>query len=80
MFHMWGAEPDQAAFRNDLEANKTAANLKFAVNYGRLALCVDKFPEILGPERELFKEVAEKIKGEMDSTGTIIHGDFWTGK
>lgn len=57
-------------------------DLKFWLNYGpNIATAIEKFPEILGPSKDVFESVRSEVRGMLDrGEGTLIHGDFWSGK
>ncbi|KAI9650116.1 hypothetical protein NHQ30_000129 [Ciborinia camelliae] len=80
-FHTWGRHPDQENLREVLSGYKEAGIFKHQLSCGRLNATIEKFPEMLGDKRFLFKSVSDRImtltEGER---GGIIHGDFWPGK
>ena len=64
-----------------MKGNAEMKGLKYNLNYTNLVATIDNFPGILESSREAFKEVARDVKGNLDrGEGTLIHGDFWSGK
>jgi 5-methylthioribose kinase len=79
-FHVWGAAEEQNSLRVAVATNPIT-QLKYAINYGRLEATIELAPGILASSRQLFKDMAIAYKEEFDlGKGTLIHGDFWTGK
>jgi hypothetical protein len=67
--------------RKKMEGNIAMRNLKYMINYANLVGTVENFPSILDDSKELFEAVAKWTKEELDEEkGSLIHGDFWSGK
>ena len=80
-FHAWAAAPEQEELRVKMGGNEEMRDLKFAINYTTLVATVENFPEILEVSKGVFESVAKKTKEELDrEKGSLIHGDFWSGK
>jgi len=56
--------------------------LKYFINYGRLVDMIKSWEDILGGSRELFEEVSDAAKRDLEERKgeQVIHGDFWSGK
>jgi len=56
--------------------------LKYQINYGSsLMSTIVNYPALLEGSKATFEAVAQKIREEFDSgEGSLIHGDFWSGK
>lgn len=66
-----------------LELNQEMQDLNFMINYDWLVQRIEDFPDILGEARDIFVQVREMAKKELEnkSKGLVpVHGDFWTGK
>jgi hypothetical protein len=80
-FHTWAAATEQEELRAKMEDNAAMRDLKFVINYTTLVATVENFPEILEVSKGVFESVAKKTKEELDrEKGSLIHGDFWSGK
>ncbi|RDW88691.1 hypothetical protein BP6252_00723 [Coleophoma cylindrospora] len=79
-FHTWGAAPEQAGVRETMKRNTAMRDLKFQINYSRLLVRIESFPNLLENSRALFEEIGKEVRLEVDGgQGTLIHGDFWSG-
>jgi hypothetical protein len=65
-----------------MKGNVTLLEIKYQMNYGtNLIATVAKFPELLDGSRKIFEAVSKRVRDELDSgDGSLIHGDFWSGK
>lgn len=55
--------------------------LKYTINYTTLVATIERFPEILEGSRGVFEAVAKDVRERFDNEeGSLIHGDFWSGK
>jgi hypothetical protein len=80
-FHTWAAAPEQEQLRETMKGNSTMRDLKYSINYTDLVATIDNFPAILERSRKVFEGVAKDVKESLDKgEGTLIHGDFWSGK
>lgn len=81
-FHLWAAAPEQEKLREDMKGNVAMKDLKFWLNYGpNLIGTIEKFPDQLGGSREVFESTGREIQAILErGEGTLIHGDFWSGK
>ncbi|CZR69204.1 uncharacterized protein PAC_19104 [Phialocephala subalpina] len=86
-FHSWASAPAQAQLRTEIANNKLMRELKLKITYDSFVGVLEKFPDILGHNREVLEEVKASALGEFggpvaniggDYWG-IIHGDFWAG-
>ena len=81
-FHEWGHSPERQEFRTIVSQTKAMQSLKYLVNYEALVRKVDKYPQILGEVKDIFQQVCDQAKKEIEDESKlhVIHGDFWTGK
>jgi hypothetical protein len=80
-FYTWGRHPNQEGLRKALSNYKEAGVFKYRLSCGRLDATVEKFPDMLGNKRLLFKNVSERVMVLTHGDGIgIIHGDFWPGQ
>jgi hypothetical protein len=65
-----------------MKGNVTLLELKYQLNYGtNLIATIDRFPELLEGSRKTFEAVGKSVRDDLDSgEGSLIHGDFWSGK
>jgi hypothetical protein len=65
-----------------MEGNVTLLEIKYQMNYGtNLIAAIANFPEQLEGSRKIFESVGKNSRDELDSGyGSLIHGDFWSGK
>lgn len=79
--HDWAKAPEQRELVNAMSENKTIAQFKCYLNYGRLEETIATFPEILSDSREIFQKVYALRQEEKETANkSLIHGDFWSGK
>jgi hypothetical protein len=81
-FHSWAAAPEQERLREDMKGNTAMLELKYTINYGWILMdTIGKFPDLLEESKGTFEAVGKKVKEELDERkGSLIHGDFWSGK
>lgn len=81
-FHDWSCQPANSGLRDIFAKNKVMQGLKWLVNYDWLMKAVDRYPDQLQNQRDLFEEIADMAKDELkdEEALSVIHGDFWTGK
>jgi fructosamine-3-kinase len=80
-FHEWAAVPGQKDLRDAMKASATMKELKYTINYATLVARIECFPEILEESRGVFEAVAKEVRERFDiEEGSLIHGDFWSGK
>ena len=80
-FYKWDRHPSQADLRKALSSYKEAGIFKYHLSCTRLDATVEKFQDVLGSKRALFKQVSERIATITHGDDlAIIHGDFRPGK
>jgi hypothetical protein len=81
-FHAWANAPEQGKLRESMKGNTAMLELKYRLNYGmNLIGTIDNFPELLEGSRKTFEALGMRVRDELDSEeGSLIHGDFWSGK
>ena len=79
--HQWGMSdsPETNELRTRIARNPMKT-LKYQINIGRYLATVDHFPDFPWAEREEYAKIEERIKQATSEEGSLIHGDFWTGK
>lgn len=65
-----------------MRGNTAMSELKYRLNYGgNLVGTIANFPEILEGSRKVFEDLGRRVREQLDSgEGSLIHGDFWSGK
>ena len=65
-----------------MKGNVTLLEMKYQMNYGtNLIAAIANFPHLLDGSRKIFEAVGKSSRDELDSGyGSLIHGDFWSGK
>jgi hypothetical protein len=65
-----------------MKGNVAMLELKYQINYGiTLIDTIANFPDLLEGSRKAFEAVGKRVRDEMDTgPGSLIHGDFWSGK
>lgn len=82
-FHEWSIAPEQAALRAQAKAQAVMMKLRFEYNYGRLVETVGLWPGVLDEYQSTFLALEKRLRSEIDEekwAGSLIHGDFWSGK
>lgn len=89
-FHTWTSAPSQADLLTKIGDNEPMRKLKFRITYDSFIDEIERFPEVLGVNKEILEKVKgmairefEKMAGDLLGVGDewgIIHGDFWSGK
>jgi len=80
-FHAWAAAPEQRELREAMKGSTIMKELKYTINYSTLVATIARFPEILEDSRGVFEAVAKEVRERFDNEeGSLIHGDFWSGK
>lgn len=80
-FHKWGAADQQQSLRKVMIGNVAMRELKYAINYPRLVATIEDFPNVLQASKEVLEAVAKDVRAWLDrEEGSLIHGDFWSGK
>lgn len=65
----------------EMKKNIEMRDIKYQVNYATLLATVGNYPAILQESQPIFEEIAKDVRRGLDAgEGTLIHGDFWTGK
>ncbi|KAJ5203149.1 hypothetical protein N7449_005228 [Penicillium cf. viridicatum] len=78
-FHEWGSAPEQASLLRKMKGNTGMAEMKCNITYGRLKDVITMFPAIFEGSIEIFENLAQRVKAEMETEGArsqLIHGDF----
>lgn len=72
---------EQKELREAMKESTTMKELKYTINYATLVARIERFPEILEESRGVFEAVAKEVRDRFDNEeGSLIHGDFWSGK
>jgi fructosamine-3-kinase len=80
-FHEWAVALEQKELREAMKESTTMKELKYTINYATLVARIERFPEILEESRGVFEAVAKEVRDRFDNEeGSLIHGDFWSGK
>ena len=81
-FHAWANAPEQEKLREHMKSNVALLELKYRLNYGfNLIGTIDNFPKLLEGSRQTFEDLGKKVREELNAgDGSLIHGDFWSGK
>lgn len=79
--HQWGKLdlPEVNELRAKIVSNPMKT-LKYQINIGRYLATVDHFPDLKWADRKEYEEIDQAMKKDMEEEGSLVHGDFWTGK
>ncbi|KAH7159709.1 kinase-like domain-containing protein [Dactylonectria estremocensis] len=76
-FHEWSLAPEQSALCEAMSGNIEMTKMKHKITYGHLEEAVTLFPTILEESREIFHQLEQRLRSEMEKGDSqLIHGDF----